>query len=53
MRFRIDLKIFAFLILFYLTKQIKIYSMMMVFCIIHECGHLVSRYTIRYETNQT
>ena len=42
MRFRIDLKIFLFLILFYLTKQIEIYAMIMVFALIHELGHLLA-----------
>lgn len=42
MRFKIDLKIFIFLILFYFTKQIQIYSMIMLFAIIHEIGHLLA-----------
>ncbi len=42
MRFRIDLKIFIFLILFYFTKQIEIYAMIMIFAIIHELGHLLA-----------
>lgn len=42
MRFRIDLKIFLFVILFYLTKQIEIYAMIMFFAIIHELGHLLA-----------
>lgn len=42
MRFRIDLKIFIFLILFYFTKQIQIYAMIMIFAIIHELGHLLA-----------
>ena len=42
MRFRIDLKIFIFLILFYFTKQIELYATIMFFCIIHELGHLIS-----------
>ena len=42
MRFRIDLKIFLFLILFYVTKQIEIYTMIMFFAIIHELGHMVA-----------
>lgn len=42
MRFRMDLKIFFFLALFYLTKQIEIYAMVMFFAIIHELGHLVA-----------
>ena len=41
MKFRIDLKIFIFLILFYFTKQIQIYSLIMIFAIIHELGHLI------------
>ena len=42
MRFRIDLKIFIFLILFYFTKQIELYAMIMIFAIIHELGHLLA-----------
>mgnify|MGYP006073873783 FL=1 len=42
MRIRIDLKIFIFLILFILTRQIEIYALMMVFAIIHELGHMFS-----------
>lgn len=41
MRFRIDLKIFIFLIIFYFTKQIEIYTMIMLFALIHEIGHLL------------
>ena len=49
MRFRIDLKIFLFLILFYLTKQIEIYAMIMVFALIHELGHLLAGITFKIE----
>ena len=42
MRFRIDLKIFIFLILFYFTKQIELYAMIMIFAIVHELGHLLA-----------
>lgn len=42
MRFKIDLKIFIFLILFYFTKQMETYVVIMVFAIIHELGHLVA-----------
>lgn len=41
MKFRIDLKIFIFAILFFLTKQIQIYAMIMIFAVIHELGHLL------------
>lgn len=40
MRFRIDLKIVLFLILFYFTDQIILYVTMLIFCFIHEFGHL-------------
>lgn len=42
MKFKIDLKIFIFVILFYFTKQIEIYAIIMLFAIIHELGHLIS-----------
>lgn len=42
MRFRIDLKIFIFIILFYFTKQIELYAYIMLFAIIHELGHLLA-----------
>ena len=42
MKFRIDLKIFLFVLLFFITNQIKIYAMIMVFAIIHELGHLLA-----------
>lgn len=42
MRFRIDLKIFLFIIIFYITKQIEIYAMIMFFAILHEFGHLIA-----------
>lgn len=42
MKFRIDLKIFVLMILFFITNQIKIYAMIMIFAIIHELGHLMA-----------
>lgn len=42
MRFRIDLKIFLFLALFYITKQIEVYLIVLVFAFIHEIGHLIA-----------
>lgn len=52
MRFRIDLKIFLFIILFYCTKQIEAYAMIMFFAILHELGHLVARFIIGDETRE-
>lgn len=42
MRFRIDLKIFLFLILFYFTKQIETYVIIIFFAVLHELGHLLA-----------
>lgn len=41
MKIRLDLKIFIFFALFYLTDQIKIYLTIMFFCVIHELGHII------------
>ena len=49
MRFRIDLKIFAFLIVFYFTRQIEIYSLIMAFAIIHELGHLILGFILGFK----
>lgn len=38
---KIDLKIFIFFVLFYLTRQIELYATIMVLCVIHELGHVV------------
>lgn len=42
MKFSVDLKIFAFIILFYISKQIEIYAIIMIFAIIHELAHLIA-----------
>lgn len=41
MKFRIDLKILFFLGLFFLTKQLNLYILVMLFALIHECSHLI------------
>ena len=41
MKFRIDLKIIIFLIVFYLSNQIEIYLMVMGFALLHELAHLI------------
>ena len=40
MNIKVNIKIFAFALLFYLTKQIEIYAMFMMFALVHELGHL-------------
>ena len=42
MRFKIDLKIFLFLILFYFTRQVETYVTIIIFAIFHEFGHLLA-----------
>ena len=42
MSFKIDLKIFLFFILFYFTKQVESYVVIILFAIIHELGHLIA-----------
>ena len=37
----INLKVFLFAVLFYFTKQIQIYALLMIFALIHEMGHLI------------
>ena len=41
MQIKVNLKIFLFLIVFVITRQIKIYAILMLFALIHELGHLV------------
>ncbi len=41
MSIKINLKIFLFLIIFYLTRQIQIYAVIMFFAFLHEMGHLI------------
>lgn len=52
MRFRIDLRVFIFLILFYLTNQIEIYALIMCFAIIHELGHLLAGIVLGFSPNK-
>lgn len=40
MRVRINLQIFLFIIIFIFTRQIEIYSYIMLFAFIHELGHI-------------
>lgn len=41
MSIKINLKIFLFAIIFYFTKQIHIYALLMLFAFFHEMGHLL------------
>lgn len=52
MRIRIDLKIFIFIIIFILTKQIEIYGVLMLFAFIHECGHMIVGILLKFSPNK-
>lgn len=42
MKIKVNLQIFVFAVIFYFTKQIKIYAILMAFAFIHELGHLIA-----------
>ena len=52
MRIRIDLKIFIFLILFYFTNQLRIYLIVMFFCLIHEIAHMILGIILKMKPNK-
>ena len=41
MHIKLNLQIFLFVIIFYLTKQIEIYATLMIFATIHELAHII------------
>ena len=41
MKVKLNLNIFLFLILFFITNQIEVYALVMVFALIHELAHLI------------
>ena len=49
MKIRLHLKIFIFILIFLLTKQIKIYGIMMLFALIHEIGHLLAGILLKFK----
>ena len=42
MQIKINLKVFLFLLIFLVTKQIKIYALLMCLALIHELGHVIA-----------
>lgn len=52
MRIRINLKIFLFVLIFILTKQIKIYGILMLFAFIHELGHMIVGILLGFKPNK-
>ena len=49
MSFKIDLKIFLFILIFYFIRQIDIYAYMMFFALVHELGHLFTGITLGFK----
>ena len=52
MKFRIDLKIIFFLILFCITKQLKIYLIIMGFALLHEFAHLLIGIILKFKPKE-
>ena len=52
MKFRIDLKILFFLALFFLTRQLKVYLIVMLFALLHEIAHLLVGIILRFRPKQ-
>lgn len=46
MQIKLDMKIVFFLLVFYMTHQIKIYALLMIFACLHELGHLIVGLTL-------
>ena len=42
MQIKVNLQIFVFVVVCYLTKQLEIYAILMLLAFIHECGHLLA-----------
>lgn len=47
MQIKVNLQIFIFLIIFYFTKQLEIYAVLMLLAFLHELGHLVAGLLLR------
>lgn len=41
MQIKLDMKILVFILIFYITQQIKIYALLMIFACLHELSHLL------------
>lgn len=49
MEIKINLKIFAFVAIFYLTGQLEIYGILMAFAFLHELGHLFMGLILKFK----
>ena len=51
MKIKLNLNIFLFLVLFFLTGQLEIYALVMVFALIHELSHLLCGVVLGFKVN--
>lgn len=51
MKIRLHLKIFIFIAIFILTRQIEIYAILMFFAILHELGHMLAGVLLGFKPN--
>ena len=51
MNIKLNLNIFLFLLLFFLTGQLEIYALVMIFALIHELSHLVCGVLLGFKVN--
>lgn len=51
MKIKVNLKIFIFILIFFITGQIKIYGLLMLFAFIHELGHLLAGILLGFRPN--
>lgn len=51
MRIRLHLKIFIFIAIFIITRQIEIYGILMLFAILHELGHMLAGILLGFKPN--
>lgn len=51
MKIRLNLKIFIFIAIFIVTRQIEIYGVLMLFAILHELGHMLAGILLGFKPN--
>lgn len=51
MKIRLHLKIFIFIAIFILTRQIQIYGVLMLFAVFHELGHMLAGILLGFKPN--
>lgn len=49
MHIKVNFILFIFIIIFYITKQIEIYALLMIFALIHEFGHIIAGLILGYK----